>query len=229
MTPTLSPAGKHLHIAIIPDGNRRWAKERNLHPWKGHEQATENFRTLTEWCLQSPDVAILTVWCFSTENWKRDPKEIAELMSMLERYLRKERKGFTEKKTRFCHSGRRDRIPPTLAKLIADVEEETKEKAAFTLHLAVDYGGKDEVIRAIERVNGKATDESIRSCLDHPELSDIDLIVRTSGEQRTSNFCLWQSTYAEWEFSPKYFPDFTADDLAQAIEHFHERKRRFGA
>lgn len=223
-------AKKSLHVAIIPDGNRRWAKKRALHPWKGHEQAIENFRSLTDWCLQSPDVSTLTVWCFSTENWKRDPKEIAELMNLLERYLAQERKGFTEKKTRFRHSGRRDRLPPSLVKLLTEVEEETKDQTTFTLHLAVDYGGKDEVTRAVAQLGDeKPTEENIRHHLDHPELPDIDLIVRTSGEQRTSNFFLWQSAYAEWEFCKKYFPDFTAEDLAKAVKDFNERKRRFGA
>lgn len=232
-----SNAGKTLHVAVIPDGNRRWAKERRLLPWNGHERAIENFRALSDWCLQSPDVSILTVWCFSTENWKRDPKEVSELMNMLEKYLKKERKGFIEKKTRFCHSGRRDRIPASLSALIAEVEKETQDQTAFTLHLAVDYGGQDEILRAINRLHETRNQkpetreldrDPLRPYLDHPELPDIDLIVRTSGEQRTSNFFLWQSTYAEWEFFPKYFPDFTADDLAQAVADYKLRTRRFG-
>lgn len=230
-----------LHIGLIPDGNRRWARGRNLDPWKGHERAIENFRALTEWCLASPNVTILTVWCFSTENWKRDPKEVRQLMGMLERYLKKERKGFLEKQTRFLHSGRRDRIPTSLAKLIGEVEQETAEQKTFTLHLAVDYGGKDEILRAIERMQPQkktkienrktpqeTTEDMVQAHLDHPELPDIDLVIRTSGEQRTSNFFLWQTTYAEWEFSPKYFPDFTADDLAKVVESYHARSRRYG-
>jgi undecaprenyl diphosphate synthase len=218
-----------LHIAIIPDGNRRWAKERGLHPWKGHERAIENFRSITEWCHESPDVSILTVWCFSTENWKRDPAEVNELMSMLEKYLQKERKGFLEKKTRFLHSGRRDRLPSSLVRLLGEVERETAKEKALTLHLAVDYGGKDEVVRALKRLEGReVTEESIRHSLDHPELPDIDLIIRTSGELRTSNFCLWQAAYAEWKFCSKHFPDFTTQDLQEAIHEFHSRSRRYG-
>ncbi|MEQ1849541.1 MAG: polyprenyl diphosphate synthase [Candidatus Peribacteraceae bacterium] len=231
-----SPKSSGLHLAIIPDGNRRWAREHLLESvWKGHEKAVENFVTLSEWCRNDPRVSILTVWCFSTENWKRDPKEISELMKLLETYLRREQKNFEKKQTRFVHSGRRDRIPPSLKQLIEESEEQTKNFTGFTLHLAVDYGGKDEVVRAIHKIPANryplpaSTDESvIRQYLDHPELPDIDVILRSSGEQRTSNFFLWQSAYAEWVFSPKYFPDIGTDDLDEALGEYERRKRRFG-
>ncbi|MBM3231076.1 di-trans,poly-cis-decaprenylcistransferase [Candidatus Peregrinibacteria bacterium] len=226
-----------LHIAIIPDGNRRWATKRMLDPWEGHRTAVENFRSLTEWCRKDPRVGALTVWCFSTENWKRDPKEIAMLMKMLEEYLAKEREGFIREKTRFVHSGRKDRIPASLAKLIAEVEEETKDQTEFTLNLAVDYGGKDEIVRAIsdkpfdrtqDRRSAISDETSLRALLDHPELPDIDLVIRTSGEMRTSNFFLWQTAYSEWEFLDKFFPDFTATDLKDCVDRFAARTRRFG-
>ena len=223
-----------LHLAIIPDGNRRWAKAKGLLPWSGHTQAVENFRSLTEWCRNAPRIGVLTVWCFSTENWKRDQKEIAMLMNLLEDYLRKERTGFLREKTRFVHSGRRDRIPASLAKLIGEVEEETKEQTEFILHLAVDYGGKDDILRAMQKLQlsqsgaTEMSEEHLRTCLDHPELPDIDLILRTSGEERTSNFFLWQSTYSEWIFTEKFFPDITTKDLEAAVEEFDRRKRRFG-
>lgn len=217
-----------LHIAIIPDGNRRWAKKRGLHPWDGHKEAIEHFRDLTEWCRKDPRVDTLTVWCFSTENWKRDAKEVATLMKMLEDYLAKERAGFADENTKFVHSGRTDRIPSSLASLIKAVEEETMNNDGFTLHLAVDYGGMDEVTRAANKVDGELTIENIRTHVDHPELSDIDLIIRTSGECRTSNFFMWQATYAEWEFLDKFFPDFTVEDLAHCTDEFAKRTRRFG-
>lgn len=222
--------GHQLHLAIIPDGNRRWAKAQMLHPWKGHEHAIENFRSITEWCRDNPRVGVLTVWCFSTENWKRDPEEVNKLMTMLEDYLRKERTGFIDKKTRFVHSGRKDRIPASLASLIQEVEDETQDQTEFTLHLAVDYGGKDEIVRAINNMHGEKIDEtSFRSELDHPELPDLDIIIRTSGEHRTSNFFLWQSAYAEWIFNEKLFPDLNTKDLEAAVNEFDRRKRRFGA
>lgn len=229
MTSPSQPQG--LHLAIIPDGNRRWAREHKLASvWKGHEKAVENFVTLSDWCRADPRVSILTVWCFSTENWKRDPKEVKELMKMLEDYLRREQKNFEKKQTRFLHSGRRDRIPPSLKKLIEESEEQTKNYEGFTLHLAVDYGGKDEVVRATNKMKGEAvTEASIRAHSDHPELPDIDVILRSSGEQRTSNFFLWQSAYSEWIFSPKYFPDIGTDDLEATLKEYEKRKRRFGS
>jgi len=127
-----------LHIAIIPDGNRRWARARAWHPWQGHEKAVENFRTITDWCRADPRISTLTVWCFSTENWKRDPKEISKLMTIFENYLQKERPTFQQKGTRLLHSGRKDRIPPSLAALIRTIEEETKHFPEFTLHPAID-------------------------------------------------------------------------------------------
>ncbi len=216
-----------LHIAIIPDGNRRWAKSRTLKPWEGHKVAVENFRTLTDWCRADSRVETLTVWCFSTENWKRDAKEIDMLMDLLEEYLAKERSTFMENETRFVHSGRKDRIPSSLAALIAEVEEETKDQTRFTLHLAIDYGGKDEVVRALGKTKDHS-EEGIAKALDHSELSDIDLIIRTSGEHRTSNFFLWQAAYAEWDFIDKFFPDFSVDDLANSVGKFADRTRRFG-
>ncbi len=225
-----------LHLAIIPDGNRRWARERKLEAvWKGHEVAINNFRTITAWSRNSRKISVLTVWCFSTENWKRDPKEIQMLMTMLEEYLQKEGSELVKENTRFVHSGRRDRLPKSLVDVIERTEEMTNDCTDFTLHLAVDYGGKDEVLRAINnlRVSRPAlttqySEDDIRSCLDHPELPDIDLILRSSGEQRTSNFFLWQSAYSEWIFSPKYFPDIGTNDLEEALVEYEKRKRRFG-
>ncbi len=219
---------KSLHIAIIPDGNRRWARDHNLHPWQGHEKAIENFRKVAEFCRDDPRISVLTVWCFSTENWKRDPKEIAVLMRLLETYLTRERKTWQKEKTRFVHSGRKDRIPKSLAKLLDEVERESKDRAGFTLHLAIDYGGKDEVVRAIQKIQGDVTEDSIRASLDHPELPDIDIVIRTGGEIRTSNFFLWQTAYAEWIFLEKHFPDFGIDDVKAAIAEFDQRQRRFG-
>lgn len=242
-SPRVSPE-KNLHLAIIPDGNRRWARERSLLPWNGHERAIGNFRSILEWCRAHPRIGILTLWCFSTENWKRSSDEIAVLMRLYEDYLRAEQPKFREERTRLLHSGRRDRIPKSLAELLRELEEETNTFNDFTLHLAIDYGGRDEILRAVRRSAGtengqrtalgsnrtqaEMTDESFRAHLDHPELPDIDVILRTSGERRTSNFFLWQTTYSEWIFTEKLFPELSTDDLAAALEEFERRKRRFG-
>lgn len=201
-----------------------------MNVWKGHEVAVENFRTLTDWCRNDPRVSTLTVWCFSTENWKRDKKEVDALMRMLEDYLIQEAKDLKEKRTRFVHSGRRDRIPASLKAMIEKTEQDTKNETGFTLHLAVDYGGKDEVTRAIGKMKTTTdlTEEDVRRHLDHPEVPDIDVILRSSGEQRTSNFFLWQAAYAEWVFSPKYFPEIGTADLDEALKEYDRRKRRFG-
>lgn len=219
-----------IHLAIIPDGNRRWAKQRGMHPWEGHRKAVQNFRTIADVCRDDPRVRTLTFWCFSTENWKRDPKEISKLMGMLEDYLRKERGKFAKQKTRLVHAGRKDRIPASLAQLITEAEEETKDQTGFTLQLALDYGGKDEIVRAIRRLDAPAdvTEESFRSSLDHPDVPDIDLIVRTSGEIRVSNFFLWQGAYAEWIFTDLFFPDFGPKETLEALDEYNNRTRRFG-
>lgn len=232
-----------LHLAIIPDGNRRWARAQGLHPWDGHAKAVENFRDIADWCREHPRISVLTLWCFSTENWKRDPQEVQKLMDLIEGYIRRERTKIKEQRTRFLHSGRTDRIPPSLAKAFKDIAEETKDNTHFTFHLALDYGGKDEVVRAVQRAFGaqgtkgtEGTDgtevwseDTLRRYLDHPELPDIDLIVRTSGEFRTSNFFLWQSAYAEWFFLEKHFPALTVKDLEDVLRQFDERQRRFGS
>jgi undecaprenyl diphosphate synthase len=220
-----------LHLAIIPDGNRRWAKKRLLLPWQGHEAALNNTRRLLEWCRTSGKIAVVTLWCFSTENWRRDEKEVKELMRLLQNYLEKEEATFHKHKTRVIHSGRQDRIPRSLASVLQKVIEATAKYSDFTLHLAIDYGGRDEVVRAVNRAPKDApiTENTLRQYLDHPELPDIDIIIRTSGATRTSNFCLWQSTYAEWFFLHKYFPELTPEDIEKAVTIFLTRSRRFGS
>jgi undecaprenyl diphosphate synthase len=219
-----------LHVAIIPDGNRRWAKQKSWLPWKGHEAGSEAIDKLTEWCRQDGRVGTITFWCFSTENWKRDSQEVEKIMELLESYLTNNREKLKVNRIHLVRSGRRDRIAPHLLSLLDDIDRDTAENPVLTMHLALDYGGKDEVVRAVQSLRDKAdiTDQDIRLALDRPELPDIDLVIRTSGEQRTSNFCLWQSAYAEWMFVPDYFPDFTPEKLDSALASFEQRQRRFG-
>lgn len=234
---------KYLHLAIIPDGNRRWARQQGLLPWQGHQRSAENFDAILQWCASDPRISVLTFWAFSTENWKRDAFEVKKLMELMERYLRKERLRLKEKRIHLVHSGRKDRLSPSIATLLSEIEEETRNDPVFTFHIALDYGGKDEVVRAIQKLQTQkqgpsaaavtmgmpaATEEDIHKHLDHPELPDIDLIIRTSGEQRTSNFFLWQSAYAEWLFLEKHFPDLTTEDIDTALKDYAKRKRRFG-
>ncbi len=220
-----------LHIAIIPDGNRRWAKAHKLRPWEGHRRATENLRKILEWCRKDPRISVLTVWGFSTENWRRDPEMVQKLMQMFEEYLLKERDYLQKNRIRLLHSGRSDRFSPSLRKLLAKMNEESKNHRDFCVHLALDYGGKDEILRAVKKIKDPSavTDESLRLGLDNPALPDIDCIIRTAGEMRTSNFFLWQSTYAEWVFVKEYFPDCDVARFQKAFDEFLGRKRHFGA
>lgn len=221
---------KQLHLGIIPDGNRRWARKRALQPWKGHEEGVEAFKKAIDWARQNPRIGTLTIWGFSTENWNRSEEEVRILMEIYERFLREESATFHEKKTRLVHSGRSDRIPSSLAQLIRKIAAETASYSEFTLNFALDYGGRDEVVRAFKKVSDPAalTEENFRQYLDHPELPDVDLVIRTSGEQRTSGFFIWQSAYAEWVFNDKYFPDLTPQDLESAVAEYDSRQRRFG-
>lgn len=221
---------ERLHLAIIPDGNRRWARSRGLLPWNGHQTAVDNFRGLADWCRESGRISVLTLWCFSTENWKRDAQEVAKLMEIFESFLVREWERWAAQGVRLAHSGRTDRIPESLRLALRQATDGTVNNTEFTLHLALDYGGRDEVTRAVRQLSAAsdASEDAIRAHLDHPELPDIDLIVRTSGEQRTSNFFLWQSGYAEWMFLQKHFPQLTTGDLSEALLEFDRRQRRFG-
>jgi undecaprenyl diphosphate synthase len=221
---------KTFHLAIICDGNRRWAKDRGMKPWDGHRVAIENFRAIAEWAQAHPRVGTLTLWGFSTENWKRDEAEVTELMRLFQYFMGKELQGFVERKVRFVHTGRKDRIPPSLAKLFADAEEKTKEFTGFTMQLAIDHGGKDEIVRAVNRIPAgtPVTEESIAAHLDHPEVPDVDFVIRTSGEIRTSGFQMWKAAYAEWFFPDYHFPDLTPAKLDEAMEEYDARGRRFG-
>ncbi len=218
-----------LHLGIIPDGNRRWAKQHALKPWEGHQTALDNSQAILDWCRTDHRIGWVTMWGFSTENWDRDPREVSALMRLFVKYLTNQQSSLHEHKTRFLHSGRRDRLPAELSQLIARTEAETKDYTDFTFNLAIDYGGQDEIIRAISRLKSRpATPSNLRQCFDQPSLPDFDLIIRTSGEYRTSGFFIWQSAYAEWYFEPKLFPDLTPSDLDRAVSDYAQRHRRFG-
>jgi len=219
-----------LHLAIIPDGNRRWAKRAALRPWEGHEAGMTSFKEILLWAVKQPQLGVLTIWGFSTENWNRSEAEVSHLMKYYEQWLVEQRQVFHEHKTRLIHSGRRDRIPASLAKLLEDVVRETKHYTDFTLNFALDYGGKDEIVRAVNKLLGETTitEESLRAGFDHPDMPDIDIIVRTSGEQRISNFFMWQGAYAELFFINCFFPDLKVADLENVLAQYATRQRRFG-
>jgi undecaprenyl diphosphate synthase len=216
------------HIAIIADGNRRWAKERNLPTFEGHRKGFENIKALSKKAKQL-GVKVITFWVFSTENWKRAEEEVGYLMKLAVRVIDTQIKEAVEEETRIVHIGRKDRLPALLRKKIENAEEKTKGFSHYYFVIALDYGGHDEIERAIKKMKDVKT-EKIEDYLDTHTLPypNPDLIIRTSGEERLSGFMTWQSAYSEYFFSELYFPDFGPDALENAIVKYGERKRRFG-
>ena len=218
------------HLAIIMDGNGRWAKERGLKRTKGHEAGAEVVRDITTYCANHPTIETVTHYAFSTENWKRPKLEVEFLMKLLERYLKKELKTYQEENIRFVAIGDLDKFSKSLRETIYYTQDQTANNTKLTQLLALNYGGRDEIVRAVNRViasGNVVNDESISQALDTP-YKDIDLLVRTSGEQRLSNYLLWQLSYSELEFTDTLWPDFTTTELEAIIENFEERNRRFG-
>jgi undecaprenyl diphosphate synthase len=220
------------HIVIIPDGNRRWAKSRMMKPWEGHIKAGshENLFPLLK-KARGLNIEYLSLWGFSTENWKRDKKEVDILMNLFTKTIKKSSQEFHKEKIRFRHLGRKDRIPKELLIEIEKLEKETSDYNDFNFQLCIDYGGRDEIIRAVNKLVKKGVEineENLAKSLDTAEIPDPDLIIRTGGEKRLSGIMPFQSDYAELYFTDKYFPDFNADDLGLAVEDFSARKRNFG-
>lgn len=220
-----------IHIAIIPDGNRRWAKEKGLPTFQGHKKGLNNIIPL---CNKAREMGIktLTFWGFSTENWKRSKEEVAYLMQLFEQMIDMQIREAHKYQTRIIHLGRKDRFPPSLQKKIIQAEDQTKSYSNFFLAIALDYGGQDEILRTIKKIknNEEITDDLINKSLDTKDLPQPspDLIIRTSGECRTSGFMIWQSVYSEYVFINTYFPEFDEHIFEQTIKSFSTRDRRFG-
>ncbi len=218
------------HLAVIMDGNGRWANERGLKRTKGHEEGAERVRDITTYCALHPTIESLTLYAFSTENWKRPKMEVDFLMRLLDRYLTNEIPVYMEHNVRLEVIGDIDRFSKKLQKTIAKVKGTTANNTSLTQVLALNYGSRDEIIRAVNRVidAGEAvTEESLGAALDTPYV-DADLLVRTSGEQRLSNYLLWQLSYAEFIFTDTLWPDFKPDELETLIDQYEGRERRFG-
>jgi undecaprenyl diphosphate synthase len=218
------------HLAIIMDGNGRWAEKHGYKRTKGHERGAQVTREMTVYCADHPTIETVTYYAFSTENWKRPKLEVEYLMKLLDRYLKKELETYQKENIRFMAIGDISAFSRKLQERISLTTELTKNNTRLTQILALNYGGRDEIVRAANRVieNGeKITEESLGATLDTP-YQDIDLLIRTSGEQRLSNYLLWQLSYSEFAFTPTLWPDFTTDELALIISDFEKRKRRFG-
>ncbi|MEJ2497115.1 MAG: di-trans,poly-cis-decaprenylcistransferase [Sulfurovaceae bacterium] len=218
------------HLAIIMDGNGRWAQNRGLSRIEGHKKGADTVRNITIFCSQN-DVRYLTLYAFSTENWKRPKEEVDFLMKLFYVYLKQELKTYLKYKIRFKVIGNKEGLSKKLQDTIQFVEDRTKHFEGLTQVLAINYGSRDEIIRAVQKLNEKdieINEENFNNCLDTADMPDVDLLIRTSGEIRLSNYLLWQLAYAEMHFTNTYFPDFNSSELEEIIIDFQHRNRRFG-
>jgi len=218
-----------MHLAIIMDGNGRWAKKRGLKRIEGHKRGAEVVKEITTYCANNPEIDILTLYAFSTENWKRPKMEVDFLMRLLDNWLKKELDTYIKNDVKFETIGDISKFSDKLKKRIEYTKEVTKNNKKLTQVLALNYGSRDEITRAVKKLiakNEELTPENIQKNLDITR--DVDLLIRTSGEIRVSNFLLWQIAYAEMFFTKTLWPDFTSDELQKIIEEFKKRERRFG-
>ena len=225
------------HVAVIMDGNGRWAKSRHLPRIAGHRKGAEAVRELVRSCTDL-NIPFVTIYAFSSENWKRSPEEVSDLMSLLRYYLQREISDLHKEGVRIRFIGDRDRLDNDIKMMIAGAESLTKDNQELTLSIALNYGSRREIVLAVRRIaqdirSGRldpdqVDEEGFASYLDTAEVPDPDLLIRTSGEQRLSNFLLWQSAYTELVFVPTLWPDFDREALLEAIGEFQRRDRRYG-
>jgi len=222
------------HVAVIMDGNGRWAKKRNLPRIEGHRAGIESVREIVETCARL-GIKVLTLYAFSKENWKRPKKEVAFLWRLLEEYLKKEDKVLVKNKFRLLVIGERDKIPLSVQKQLERVEKLTENYDTLTVVLALNYGGRSEIVEGIKKLLKEnevdvdaLNEEKFSSYLYTARLPDPDLVIRTSGELRVSNFLLWQIAYSEIWITQEFWPDFRRKHMLQALIDYQKRERRFG-
>lgn len=221
------------HVAIIMDGNGRWALARDLPRLAGHRAGTENLRRVIEACIEF-GIQYLTIYAFSTENWGRPEEEVQGLLRILEDVIDRELQELHDQGVKLRHIGRLERLDPSLRDKVLHAVEFTQENTKLVLNIAFNYGGRDEIVCAIQRIiedgvkTEDVTDELVSKYLFTAGVPDPDLIIRTSGELRGSNFLIWQGAYCEWYFTPTYWPDFDKEQLRLALEEFGRRERRYG-
>ncbi len=225
------------HVAIILDGNGRWAKQRGLPRKLGHKAGCENLEQIVEDAARL-GIGYLTVYGFSTENWKRSADEVSALMQLFRFYMKKLLKVAMANNVRVKMIGEESRFDSDIIDGIDTLVRETKDNTGMTFVIAVNYGGRDEIVRGVRKLAQKAaegaldpesiTEETLAESLDTAEIPDPDLMIRTSGEQRLSNYLIWQMAYTELYFTDVYWPDFHKEDLIRAIEAYNQRERRFG-
>ncbi len=221
------------HIGIIMDGNGRWAREHGLPRLEGHRAGTENIRRVLEACGEH-GVKIVTIYAFSTENWQRPEAEVRGLMGILERVLEREVENFHRNGVKLCHIGELEGLSDKLREAVLDAIDLTKGNDRLILNVAFNYGGRAEIVRAVQSMLEEQTDPAVvdeqllSSYLYTAGLPDPDLIIRTGGEMRLSNFLIWQSAYSEYYSTPTYWPDFDKEELRKALWAYSQRNRRFG-
>ena len=219
------------HVGVIMDGNGRWAKSRGLTRTDGHREGLKKAKVIVK-AAEDLGIKYLSLFVFSTENWKRTTEEVGFLMGLIKQHLKAELDFYRINGVRVLYSGDAEGLPLDIVKEIREIEAETASLDRMTVNLAINYGGRDEIVRAARRLakNGlMPSEEAFQGAMDHPELPYPDLIIRTSGEKRMSNFLIWESAYSELWFSDKYWPDFGSEDLAQAVDAYARCERRFGA
>jgi len=224
------------HVGIIMDGNGRWAKKRGLSRSLGHKAGASNLEKLLRYIFKL-GIPVVSVYAFSTENFKRDVEEVDYLMNLFVKYFTKKKKVFIKSKIRLLFSGSKNNLRDDVITAMSDLEESTKEFKDYTFNICLNYGGRLEIVDTVKKISKEVNDgkidieninEELVSKYMYQDLPDLDLVIRTSGEQRVSNFMLWQSSYAEYYFPNVLFPDFDAKEFNKAIEEFNKRNRRFG-
>lgn len=222
------------HVGIIMDGNGRWAQTRGLPRVEGHRRGAERAKEVTRAAMQA-GVKALTLYAFSLENWQRPEREVSTLMKLIELYLRNELASLVKEGIVFRTIGETWRLPQSIQRILKDTEESTSGNSGMTLVSALSYSGRNEIVRAVQQAvaNGTTpesiTEESFSDLLDTRGIPPVDLIIRTSGERRISNFMLWQSAYSEFYFTDTLWPDFTTEEFHAALEDYRQRERRFGS
>jgi len=225
------------HVAIIMDGNGRWARQQSLSRLEGHKRGSEVTREIVT-AASRIGLSYITLYAFSSENWRRDPNEVSGLMALLKHYLEDEAQELHKEGVRLKVIGERDFLPNTILELVEQVEEQTKDNKTITLQMAISYGSRAEIIHAMKEIAQKVrdrrldpegiTEQVIEEHLYTAGVPDPDLLIRTSGEQRISNYLLWQIAYTELVFVDKFWPDFTPEDFMEALLTYQDRERRFG-
>jgi undecaprenyl diphosphate synthase len=229
---TDSPSQVPRHLGIIMDGNGRWATRKGVSRSEGHKEGLKVAKAITQ-AASDLGISYLSLYVFSTENWKRAEQEVSFLMFLLKTHLLKEWDFYRENRIRVVHSGDLSGLPAEIQSDLKKVVHDTADFRGLTVNLAINYGGQDEIVRAANRwrADSRATELSVEvlsSYLDQPEIPPVDLVIRTGGELRISNFLLWESAYAEFYFSDKLWPDWSSVDLHLALAAYHQRVRRFG-